>query len=71
MKAKILFIERRFWKENFLAFSLEKVFAQIVRLLPKDKFEASITKVPYGNAFTDILKNLLFFKKPAADIYHI
>jgi glycosyltransferase involved in cell wall biosynthesis len=71
MKAKILFIERRFWKENFLAFSLEKVFAQIARLLPKDKFEASITKVPYGNAFTDILKNLLFFKKPAADIYHI
>jgi glycosyltransferase involved in cell wall biosynthesis len=47
------------------------VFEQIARLLSVDKFEVSIIKVPYGNRFTDILKNLLFFKKPEADIYHV
>jgi glycosyltransferase involved in cell wall biosynthesis len=71
MKAKILFIERRFWKKNFAAFSLEKVFEQIARLLPSDMFESSFVKVPYGNSFLDILKNFLFFKKPAADVYHV
>jgi glycosyltransferase involved in cell wall biosynthesis len=71
MKAKILFIERKFWKKNFAAFSLEKIFEQIAKLLPAEKFETSIVKVPYGNSFPDILKNLLFFKKTKADIYHI
>jgi glycosyltransferase involved in cell wall biosynthesis len=71
MKAKILFIERKFWKKNFAAFSLEKIFEQIARLLPADKFESSIVKVPYGNSFLDILKNILFFKKSPADIYHV
>jgi glycosyltransferase involved in cell wall biosynthesis len=71
MKAKILFIERKFWKQNFAAFSLEKVFEQIARLLPKEKFETEIVKVPYGNSFPDILRNVLFFKKPDADIYHV
>jgi len=71
MKAKILFIERKFWKKNFAAFSLEKVFEQIARLLSSDKFETSIIKVPYGNSFIDILKNILFFKKSEADIYHV
>jgi len=71
MKAKILYIERKFWKKNFSAFSLEKVFEQVARLLPPERFETSIEKVPFGNSFRDILKNLLFFKKKAADIYHI
>jgi hypothetical protein len=71
MKAKILFIERKFWKKNFAAFSLEKVFEQIARLLPAEKFETQFVKVPFGNSFLDIIKNLLFFKKPKADIYHI
>jgi glycosyltransferase involved in cell wall biosynthesis len=71
MKARILYIERKFWKKNFAAFSLEKIFEQIAKLLPAEKFETSIVKVPYGNSFLDILKNLLFFKKNIADIYHI
>ncbi len=71
MKAKILYIERKFWKKNFAAFSLEKIFEQIAKLLPADKFETAIVKVPYGNSFFDILKNLLFFKKSEADIYHV
>ena len=71
MKAKILFIERKFWRQNFAAFSLEKIFEQVAKLLPAEKFEPLIVKVPYGNSFPDILKNLLFFRKPAADIYHV
>jgi glycosyltransferase involved in cell wall biosynthesis len=71
MKARILYIERKFWKKNFAAFSLEKVFEQISKLLPTEKFESKIVKVPYGNSFFDILKNLVFFKKSEAEIYHV
>jgi len=71
MKAKILFIERKFWKKNFLAFSIEKIYEQIAKKLPAEKFETSFIKVPYGNSFVEMLKNLLIFKKPQADIYHI
>jgi glycosyltransferase involved in cell wall biosynthesis len=71
MKAKILFIERKFWKKNFLAFSIEQIYQQIAKTLPYEKFETSFVKVPYGNSFFDILKNFLFFKPTQADIYHI
>jgi glycosyltransferase involved in cell wall biosynthesis len=71
MKAKIIFIERKFWKENVPSFSIEKVFEQVARMLPKEKFETAIIKVPYGNTFPEIIKNLLFFKKPESDIYHV
>jgi glycosyltransferase involved in cell wall biosynthesis len=71
VKAKIVFIERKFWKENFAAFSLEKIYEQVARLLPQERFDALIVKVPYGNSFADILKNILFFKRPEADIYHV
>jgi glycosyltransferase involved in cell wall biosynthesis len=67
MKSKILFIERKFWE--FV--SIEKVFEQIARNLNREKFEASFTKVSYGNNILGILKNLLFFRKAEADIYHI
>lgn len=71
MKIRILYIERKFWKKNFAAFSLEKIFEQISKLLPSEKFESEIVKVPFGNSFFDILKNLLFFRKSLADIYHV
>lgn len=71
MKIKILFIERKYWKKNFFAFSLEKVFREVMRLLPNDKFKTSIEKVPYGNSLVEVVKNLLFYKKGDADIYHI
>ena len=70
-KAKILYIERKFWKKNFAAYSLEKVFEQVAKLLSPERFEASMVKVPFGNSFPDILKNILLFRKPAADIYHV
>ena len=71
MKPKILFIERKFWKKEAAAFSLEKIFEQVSKLLSRQKFESSFIKLPYGNSFLEILKNLLFFKKTKADIYHI
>src|SRR5262245_46400662 len=71
MKPKILFIERKFWKKDAAAFSLEKIFEQVAKLLSRENFEASFLKVPYGNSFVEILKNLLFFKKSDADIYHV
>lgn len=71
MKARILYIERKFWKKNFVAFSIEKIFEQIAKLIPTEKFETEFIKIPFGNSFADTLKNLLFFKKPVADIYHV
>lgn len=67
MKKKILFIERKFW--GFV--SIEKVFAQISKNLNANRFESDFVKVAFGNNFTGVLKNLLFFRKPEADIYHI
>ncbi len=67
MRNKILFIERKFW--GFV--SIEKVFEQISRNLNPEKFETSFIKVENGNNLSGILKNLLFFKKTKADIYHI
>src|SRR4029079_1219548 len=70
-QVRIAFIERKYWRKNFLAFSLEKVFEQVARLLPAEKFETEIVKVPYGNSVFDIVRNLLRFRRPKADIYHI
>ncbi|MBK7708787.1 MAG: glycosyltransferase family 4 protein [Acidobacteria bacterium] len=69
MSPKITFIERKYWKEDGLAFSIEKVFAEIAGKLRG--FETEFVKLPYGNAFADILKNLLFFRPPDSDIYHV
>jgi glycosyltransferase involved in cell wall biosynthesis len=70
-KTRIVYIERKYWRKDFLAFSIEKVFEQVARLLPAAKFRSELVKVPHGNTFLDILRNLAFFKRPAADIYHI
>ncbi len=67
MKSKILFIERKYW--GFV--SIEKVFEQIAKNLNLEKFESSFVKVLYGNSLVEIIKNLIFFRKAEADIYHI
>jgi len=71
MKAKILYIERKYWTKNLLAFSLEKLFEQIARRLSIEKFETEFVKVPFGNSIFDTLRNYIFFKPKAADIYHV
>jgi glycosyltransferase involved in cell wall biosynthesis len=69
MKPRIVFIERKYWKKDGLAFSIEKVFSEIASRL--EGFSASFAKLPYGNGFSEIVRNLLFFRPPEADIYHI
>jgi len=49
--------------------SLEKAFRQIAANL-SDEFEVDFQQVPYGNRVFDTIRNLLFFRKKNADIYH-
>lgn len=67
MKTKVLFVGRKSSK----AVSIEKVFRQIARNLSKEKFEIIFQEVLYGNNLSGILKNLLFYRKTKAEIYHI
>jgi glycosyltransferase involved in cell wall biosynthesis len=66
MKTKILFVERKF--NEYV--SIEKAFREIAGRL-SGKYETEFQQVPYGNHFFDTLKNLLFFRKKKAHIYHI
>jgi glycosyltransferase involved in cell wall biosynthesis len=52
------------------AVSIERVFRQVAKDLPDD-FEVEFLSVPFGTGVVAIIKNLLFFRPPAADIYHI
>ena len=67
MKKKIVFLERKLSE----LVSLEIVFREIEKGLSKKKFEVSFEQMPYFNRISGIVKNLLTFKKPKADIYHI
>ena len=67
MKPRIIFVERK----PSASVSIERVFRQIAADLPPDKFDVEFQTVPYGNGIVAILKNLLFFRKRKADIYHI
>ena len=66
-KTKVLFIERK--SQGF--FSLEKVFRQIERKLPPERFETSFQQAPFHSSVTGIFKNLLSFTPREADIYHV
>ncbi len=64
---KILFIERKL--DEFV--SIEKVFRQVTENLSEKEFKTSFQKLTFGSSLSGIIKNLLFFKKSDADIYHI
>lgn len=66
MKTRILFVERKF--NEYV--SIEKAFREIAAGL-SDEFDTEFQQLPFGNSFLDTLKNLLFFRKKKADIYHI
>jgi len=70
-KIKVAYIERKYWRKDFFAFSLEKIFEQVARLLDKDQFDVLVLKLPYGNSIIDLFRNLTLFRTPAADIYHV
>lgn len=67
MKPKVIFIERK----PSDSVSIERVFRQIVNDFPIDQFDVEFQSVPYGNGILAIIKNLIFFHKRPADIYHI
>lgn len=67
MKKKILFIERKFDEGP----SIENVFRQIAKNLSTGRFESSFQKLEYLNDTVGTLKNLLFFRKKKADIFHV
>jgi glycosyltransferase involved in cell wall biosynthesis len=64
---KILYIERK--QDEFV--SIEKVFMQIAKNISEEKFEYQFQKLEYGNSLIGIIKNLIYFRKTKADIYHI
>lgn len=66
MKTKILYVERR--PGEFV--SLEKAFRQIAEALP-ERFETAFQQTPFGTRVQDSIRNLLFFRKGSADIYHV
>jgi glycosyltransferase involved in cell wall biosynthesis len=67
MKSKILYIERK----PSESVSIERVFRQIAKSLSKERFEVFSDRLPYSNDTISTLKNLIFYRKPSADIYHI
>lgn len=66
-KTRILFIERK----KSLAVSIEKVFLQVAGSLSKENFDSCFRQLKYPNDLPGTFKNLLTFKKPEADLYHI
>ena len=67
MKTKILFIERKASE----AVSIEKVFRQIAASLLKRGFLSEFQQLGFGNDALGTIKNLVFFRKAKADIYHV
>lgn len=67
MTARIVFIER----QKQAGVSIERVFRQIVKKLPNKKFDFLFEQMPFGNSAIGTLKNLVFYRKKTADIYHI
>ena len=63
---KILYIERR--QDEYV--SIERVFREIASSLPT-YFDIAFQQLPFGVRSFDTFRNLLFFRKGPADIYHI
>lgn len=67
MPVSINFIERKFDE----LVSLEKVFRLVEKDLDKEKFAASFQKLPFLSNVSGMIKNLIFFRRQTADIYHV
>ncbi|MEO5857556.1 MAG: glycosyltransferase [Pyrinomonadaceae bacterium] len=66
MSYRLLYVERK--PSEFV--SIEKAFREIAAALPSD-IETEFQQVPYGPRILDTIRNLLFFRKRPADIYHV
>ena len=67
MKPKLVYIERKL--QDFV--SIERVFEQVATHLPQDRFDCEFKKLEFGSGLTGIIKNLAYFERPEADIYHV
>ncbi|MBA2495473.1 MAG: hypothetical protein H0V31_12355, partial [Acidobacteria bacterium] len=67
MKKRLLYIERKLSE----SVSIEKVFRQIAKSLSQEKFEIFFDQLPYYATTISTFKNLLLYRRPKADIYHI
>ncbi len=67
MKTKIVYIERKFWE--FV--SIEKVFRQIAKGISGEKYEYGFEQLGFGNDLAGVIRNLIFYKIPEADLLHI
>jgi glycosyltransferase involved in cell wall biosynthesis len=67
MKFSVNFVERKTGDTQ----SIEFVFRVIAKELLKLEIESRFEKVPFGNSWLDVFKNLFLFRKTGADIYHI
>jgi glycosyltransferase involved in cell wall biosynthesis len=68
MNTKILYVER---KPSAEAVSIEKVFRQVAKSLSSDRFTTAFQQLRYANDTLGTIKNLFFYRKENADIYHI
>lgn len=67
MKARVILIERK----PSESVSIERVFRQVKRDFPAGRYNLEFQSVPFGNGIAAIIKNLLFFRKRPAEIYHV
>lgn len=67
MKFSVEYIERKTGHTN----SIETVFRMVAGGLSKLGIDAHFTQAPFGNTTPEVFKNLLFFRKGVADIYHV
>ena len=67
MKTKIVYVERK----PSESVSIERVFRQVAKNLSRERFEFFFDNVPFSNDVVSTFKNLLYYRKPVADIYHI
>ena len=66
MARSILYVERR--PNKFV--SLEKAFREIASSLT-ERYSTAFQQLPFSSRVYDLIRNLLFFKAPPADIYHV
>lgn len=67
MSVSVCFIERREGGSP----SIERVFRGVSGELERNGIATSFVKAPYGNGIVGTLLNLLFFRPPKSDLYHI
>lgn len=67
MKFSVEYIERKIGHTN----SIETVFRMVAEGLSKLGVSTHFAQAPFGNTTPEVFKNLLFFRKGTADIYHV